>query len=660
MSEYFSIVTTQGLAKQIRCIADQTNFDIAEIAVGDMNNSDVTLSENMTSLVHEMWRGAITSNGIENGKLYACVNIPSNVGNFTIKEIGLFDSDGTLLCIGKCPATYKFQLTNGSLQEVFIKIYMDISNSDLQNLIVQTSVNLASVDYVNQQFATRTFDNLKPEAQAFFDAKQDVLSEGENIRITNNIVSAPNVLTNSRITNCILSAPNGVVDINSNGQTVVHRGLKFLSANGTNSDNTINNIEGTLPNDIVFSNSFPSNSNGKHKLFLSKERNSSTWIVGGRALPSQWFEQEDYPFNAPDATWYNPKDHKWRNIRTADGDGRWYEFNVIPLADVTITNGNITSVDKIYFPAEILTYSNRLTNLNECDYDTPVSIPYNTIFTSPYDGKIHVFSQIYSMANVNAGNDKIVDIIGLSGKNLSTSTIISLKQAYTTPRSYTINIPSTGWYSMILIGGGGYGASHINSMGYMSYASGGSGAGFAGDVYLTAGNHTITVGGANANSSIDNIIIAGGGGNGNYGPNYALDPSGGAGGTLTINGQTQNVTLQTNGYSGSSSNGNIQQAGGASVYGGYGAGGASNGSPTNGYIYIQKYEAQTDTNGTQIYRHCNHVRWDGSANTVSHDSSHSAIIEVSRLEQVIFKSLQQNGTITAFSAIFYPKKREIQ
>lgn len=56
-------------------------------------------------------------------------------------------------------------------------------------------------------------------------------------------------LNKTQITNCILEAPNGVAT--SNGSTVtVKQGLKVLIPNGRNADNSLNNIEYTIEEDL--------------------------------------------------------------------------------------------------------------------------------------------------------------------------------------------------------------------------------------------------------------------------------------------------------------------------------------------------------------------------------------------------------------------------
>lgn len=176
--EFYSILTQKGLSKQLECIENLTEFDISYIAVGDGNGSLYTPEETQTSLKNEKWRGEILTHGIADNKLFATTSVPIDVGGFTIREIGLFDLSNNLLCIGKCPETNKHSSSEGGAQELFIKFYMSITNSELLPLIVQSSQEIASVDYVNNRLAE----------------KQEKLTSGDGIKIENNVISATNIL----------------------------------------------------------------------------------------------------------------------------------------------------------------------------------------------------------------------------------------------------------------------------------------------------------------------------------------------------------------------------------------------------------------------------------------------------------------------------------
>ena len=216
--EFYSILTQKGLSKQLKCIENLTEFDISHIAVGDGDGSLYTPEETQTALKNEKWRGEILTHGISDNKLFATTSIPIDVGGFTIREIGLFDSSNNLLCIGKCPETNKHSSSEGGAQELFIKFYMAITNSELLPLIVQTSQEIASLDYVNSRL----------------DEKQEKLTSGDGIKIENNVISATN----------ILKAGKGIAIVND---TIVNTGALFEEIETITIDiPSVSIIEGTV------------------------------------------------------------------------------------------------------------------------------------------------------------------------------------------------------------------------------------------------------------------------------------------------------------------------------------------------------------------------------------------------------------------------------
>jgi len=201
--------------------------------------------------------------------------------------------------------------------------------------------------------------------------------------------------------------------------------------------------------------------------------------------------------------------------------------------------------------------------LNEC----LMHLKYN-------NQKIKSATYSFNSGNVNSsGNSEIFDFDAPTEVNLNID------------GTYTINIQTSGYYSVKLVGGGGGGRNGYNS----PNAYGGSGAAFVGEVYLNTGSHNIVVGGYNNNGdgadSIlydenGNVLITAGGGKYATSAGAFLPAYDGAGGTLTIASgvQTQNVTVQSNGGTGAS----------GSKYNGYGQGGYSTTQEgrTDGYFSI--------------------------------------------------------------------------
>ena len=161
-----------------------------------------------------------------------------------------------------------------------------------------------------------------------------------------------------------------------------------------------------------------------------------------------------------------------------------------------------------------------------------------------------------------------------------------------TAGTYTLVIPATAYYSIILVGAGGgcasWGGYYSNGYTFNSSGGGGSGAYVHGTQRISAGTYTIVVGGGGAGGRNAGIgaqqVTAGnggdssafgqiaGGGKGGYTSNNGY---GGAGGTATttLTGESGNAGGGMNYVVGANAYPVQNISGGASKYGGYGAGG---------------------------------------------------------------------------------------
>lgn len=483
------------------------------------------------------------------------------------------------------------------------------------------------------------------------DNKQDVLTAGNNITIDNNVISASSVGYNS-VGGCILEAPNGVLQVENSGKTIrIPQNLKCLVADGKNPDNTLNGFEIINPNDIKFN--VPAGVTTQYVLFLNVANDQKTCTLANRELYSQYYEQSEMPIlSQNECTWLDADANIFYNITASTNT--WEQVYRVKLAYAWVTNGVITKI-KTFQPLRALTYADRLTNLNAVDRTIPQAVTYNTVFTAPMDGTLFVSTDTIATDNGFA------DIRGLIGNKVSVQNVTSggtvtkqLDYEYSSAGTYTINVPVEGYYTVTLVGGGGKGGIGLNLYNVNSTWGGGSGAAFVGELFLTAGSHTVTVGGANQNSTITGIT-AGAGQNGTGG-GYNLYPKSGAGGVLSITGQTRNVTIQSNGNAGAAghNDGYTHTAGGASVYAGYGAGGASNGSPTAGYFKLSgSYQessqvAEIITEGELCYTHY----FAGTG-----ENRISTIIPIFKGEQFIaYTHDSQNNPNISSNIKFYPAR----
>ena len=185
---------------------------------------------------------------------------------------------------------------------------------------------------------------------------------------------------------------------------------------------------------------------------------------------------------------------------------------------------------------------------------------------------------------------------------------VSHVHTYQTAGAYALTLPA-GDHEVVLVGGGGGGAQCAQSSMLGFYiAGGGAGAHYKGVLRLPSGGYTVTVGNGGA-AGVANYSFAATAANGGEtkltGPGSVVYVSagggvggrvtgasgtGGGGGTVSI-GSTTTVVSTTSNTSGNSGNGgwNVSigsASGGASVYGGYGWGGANTANGGPGFFQI--------------------------------------------------------------------------
>ena len=113
---YGTIITTEGAAIIADCIVNGGQLVISEAAAGDGNGAYYQPTVNQEHLVHECWRGEIAAaelNPSTPNMLDVKIVIDDEVGGFTIREMGLFSEDGTLIAVCNIPDTEKVAISGG-------------------------------------------------------------------------------------------------------------------------------------------------------------------------------------------------------------------------------------------------------------------------------------------------------------------------------------------------------------------------------------------------------------------------------------------------------------------------------------------------------------------------------------------------------------------
>jgi phage-related tail fiber protein len=160
---FVCILTAVGLAKITAAnVPGGPALSLTQIAVGDGSGNPTTPDAGQTALVHEVYRDQINSvfvNPSDNTILMAEFLIPSAIGGWGIREIGVFDATGALIAVGNFPDTYKPIAAEGSTRDMAIYVAIKVGNSANVQLVIDTSIVLATRPWV---LATITAGYLLP------------------------------------------------------------------------------------------------------------------------------------------------------------------------------------------------------------------------------------------------------------------------------------------------------------------------------------------------------------------------------------------------------------------------------------------------------------------------------------------------------------------
>lgn len=204
---FYTILTNIGLAAIANAQVTQSKVDFATFVVGDGNGAYYNPTSTQANLVKEVWRGPISGITIdENNANWVIVEavIPSIAGGFNVREIGVLDSAGQLLAVGKVPETYKPVTAEGSLKDLYLRMILEVSNASVITLKVDPAVIFASKKYVDDKDDTHA--NIKATTTQYGHTK-----------LLNSVTSTSNEL--AATPNAVKTAYDKVVSVETNANT---------------------------------------------------------------------------------------------------------------------------------------------------------------------------------------------------------------------------------------------------------------------------------------------------------------------------------------------------------------------------------------------------------------------------------------------------------
>lgn len=156
---FSTIHTNYGLQELARAESTGTAILLTHMAVGDGNGNPVTPDPNQTQLVRERFRATINrvyQNADNPLRFTAELVIPASEGGFTLREVGVFDADGSLFAIGNLPATYKPTSSEGAYSDTVVRLDFMVSNASTITLHVDPNVVVVTQQWISNNVTAGT------------------------------------------------------------------------------------------------------------------------------------------------------------------------------------------------------------------------------------------------------------------------------------------------------------------------------------------------------------------------------------------------------------------------------------------------------------------------------------------------------------------------
>lgn len=153
MSNYKMVLTTKGQEKIAAAQAQNSQLELKQIVIGDGGGSVIPSPTPSSTMVREKYTAPVSEIIVDESSANQVVCkavVPSEVGDFTIREIGVKDGDGELIAYGNFPETFKPLLASGVQKELALKVVMSVTSLDSINLEVSSDV-YATKSYVNSE-----------------------------------------------------------------------------------------------------------------------------------------------------------------------------------------------------------------------------------------------------------------------------------------------------------------------------------------------------------------------------------------------------------------------------------------------------------------------------------------------------------------------------
>ncbi|KYH71146.1 phage tail protein, partial [Salmonella enterica] len=207
-TKFKTVITTAGAAKLAAAtMPGGKKINLNVMAVGDGGGKLPDPDAGQTQLVNEVWRHTLNKISQDNrysNYIVAELVIPPEVGGFWMRELGLYDDEGTLIAVANMAESYKPELAEGSGRAQTCRMVIIVSSVESVALSIDSTMVVATQDYVDDRLAEHEKSRRHPDAtlkeKGFTQLSNATDSESETLAATPKAVKTAYDLANAKYT----------------------------------------------------------------------------------------------------------------------------------------------------------------------------------------------------------------------------------------------------------------------------------------------------------------------------------------------------------------------------------------------------------------------------------------------------------------------------
>ncbi|EAO3261274.1 phage tail protein [Salmonella enterica] len=253
-TKFKTVITTAGADKLAAAtMPGGKKINLNVMAVGDGGGKLPDPDAGQTQLVNEVWRHTLNKISQDNrysNYIVAELVIPPEVGGFWMRELGLYDDEGTLIAVANMAESYKPELAEGSGRAQTCRMVIIVSSVESVALSIDSTMVMATQDYVDDRLAEHEKSRRHPDAtlkeKGFTQLSNATDSESETLAATPKAVKTAYDLANAKYTaQDATTTRKGIVQLSNATDSV----SETLAATPKAVKAAMDNANGRVPSD---------------------------------------------------------------------------------------------------------------------------------------------------------------------------------------------------------------------------------------------------------------------------------------------------------------------------------------------------------------------------------------------------------------------------